>query len=390
MLRKATTSALGFQLGRYQTHVGIRFLKYDITHQIQQHHRVVLQRANSSRSLHTRTPIFDMTQSEVLHNYATMWSAADRYLQEKKQRIDHIISSNEEEAVKIDQIAKVRGWFRPEEDSAYYPIVQQYLQGDIDLDAATSKLFDLIDQKIIDRKLDDVYFVDLWYSIIHSAKRNPFHEAEEYGMSSAQFHAKVVDLVAAFREHKIKGHEEYDYIYSSLYDLGMACREANNDQPGPNATDIEIDAWANVNFFWARLTEKGLLDLSLYAIWAMRTALEEEQQDDAEGTAAQKYNVYVPAATSWIFGMGRALYTKEKDLTPTDRKFGNPAKGGELWKGKAEFSKERWTLWKERLGVISKLDSVSDKTKNISKDALEAMERAESFNADAHSAGAGS
>lgn len=253
-----------------------------------------------------------------------------------------------------------------------------------------SKLFKRIDEKIIAQQLDDAYFVDLWYAVIHSAKRKSSHEAEEDGQRNAHFHAKVADVVAAFREHKIKDHEEYDYIYSSLFDLGMACREVNNDQPEPHATDIEIDAWANVNFFWARLTEKGLIDLSLYAIWRMRTALEDEQQDDIEGTAAQKYNVHVPAAASWIFGMGRALYTKEKDLTPTDRKQGNPAKGGELWKGKAEFSKERWALWKERLGVISKLDSVSDKTKNISRDALEAMERAESFSANEHSANAGS
>ena len=109
-----------------------------------------------------------------------------------------------------------------------------------------------------------------------------------------------------------------------------------------------------------------------------------------EGTAAQKYNVYVPAAAAWVLGFGRTLYRKEEDLTPTDRKYGNPAKGGALWKGKPEFSKERWSFWKERLGVISKLDSVSDKTKNLSRDALEAMERAESFNTDSHSVRAGS
>lgn len=292
--------------------------------------------------------------------------------------------------MKIDQIAKVRGWFRPEEDSAYYPIVQQYLQGDIDLDTATSKLLGPIDQKIIAQKLDDVNFVDLWYSIIHSAKRNSFHEAEEDGKRNAESHVRIDDLLAAVRDHKIKDHEEYDYIYKSLYDFGLACREAYNDQPEPYASDIEIDAWANLNFFYARLTGRGVQDLSLFAIWTMRTALENEQQDDVEGTAAQKYNVYVPAATSWIFGMGRVLYAKEEDLTPTDRKQGNPAKGGELWKGKAEFSKERWALWKERLGVISKLDSVSDKTKNISRDALEAMERAESFRTYEHSAVPGS
>lgn len=283
----------------------------------------------------------------------------------------------------------MRSWFRPEENSAFYPTVQKYIEGDIDVDTAASQLFEPIDQKIIARKLDDVYFVDLWYSIIHAARRKSFHEAED-GKRNPHFHDKVADLIAAFRDHKIKDHEEYSYIYSALTDLSMACREVMNEAPEAYAPQIEINAWANVNFFFARLTEKGLLDLSLFAIWVMRSALENEQHDDAEGTAAQKFDVHVPAATAWIFGMGRALYTKEKDLTPTDRKQGNPAKGGELWKGKAEFSKERWALWKERLAYVSKLDEVSDLTRNISKDAIEAMERAESSSVHEHSADAGS
>lgn len=280
----------------------------------------------------------------------------------------------------------MRGWFRPEENSAYYHSIQRYLKGDLDLDTATSQLFQDIDQKIIAQKLDDVYFVDLWYSVIHSAKRISFHDIEENGESNPDFLAKVTSLLAAFRDHKIKDHEEYNYLYSSLPDLGMACREAFNDAPEPYATEIEIDAWANVNYFFARITAGGFQDLSLYAIWVMRDALENEQQDDMEGTAAQKYNVYVPAAAAWIFGLGRTLFRKEEDLTPKDRKHGNPAKGGELWKGKAEFSKERWSFWKERLVVISKKDEVSEKTRAISKDALQAMERAETFPDKPHSA----
>lgn len=230
----------------------------------------------------------------------------------------------------------------------------------------------------------------MWYSVIHAAKRKSYHEAEDECNRNPHFHAKVADLIAAFREHKVKDHKEYDYLYSSLTDFSMACREVYNDAPEPDASAVEVDAWANVNFFFARITEKGLQDLSIYAIWSMRSALENEAQDDIEGTAVQKYDVYVPAAASWIFGMGRALFTKDTDLTPSDRKQGNPAKGGELWKGKAEFSKERWALWKERLALVSKMEGVSDKTKNISRDALEAMERAESFSQSAHSANAGS
>lgn len=311
-------------------------------------------------------------------------------LQDQKKKIVDIVSSNEEEAKKIDQIAKVRGWFRPEENSTHYPTVQKYLEGDIDVHTAAATLFKPIDEKIIAQKLDDVNFLDFWYSILHAARRKSFHEAEDDGKRNAHFHAKVADLVAAFRDHKVKDHEEYNYLYSSLMDFSMACREAYNDAPEPYASDIEIDAWTNINFFYARITEKGLQDLSIYAIWSMRTALENEPQDDVEGTAIQKYDVYVPAAAAWIFGMGRALYAKEVDLTPSDRKQGNPAKGGELWKGTAGFSKERWALWKERLATVSKMDEVSGKTRYIAKDAIEAMERAETFSAYEHSAKAGS
>lgn len=310
--------------------------------------------------------------------------------QEKKKKIAEILSSNSDEASQIDQIAKVQGWFRPEEDSAYYPTIQKYLQGEIDLDTVTSQLFEKIDQKIIARKLDDVYFVDLWYSIIHSAKRISFHSSEESSEFGLDFLAKVTGLLRAFRDHKIKDHEKYNYLYSSLCDFKMACDESFNDTPEPYASQVEIDAWTNVNFFFARVTAEGLLDLSMYAIWTMRQALEEEQQDDVEGTAAQKYNVYVPAAAAWVLGFGRTLYRKEKDLTPTDRKYGNPAKGGPLWKGKAEFSKERWALWKERFAVVSKMDEVSEKTREISKDALQAMERAETYNESSHSVGSAS
>lgn len=302
--------------------------------------------------------------------------------QAQKGKIADIVSSNEDEAIKIDRIAKVRGWFRPEENSTYYPIVQKYLTDEIDLDTATTQLFSKIDERIIAQKLDDAYLVDFWYSIIHSAKRKSFLNTAQDGLRNADFVARVVSLIAAFRDHRIEGHEEYNYLYEQLFDFSMACREAFNDAPEPRASDVEINAWANVNLFFAKVTANKLSDLSLYAIWTMRDALERNHEDDAEGTVAQKYNVFVPAAASWLFGMGRALYIKEKDLTPSDRKFGNPAKGGELWKGKAEFSKKRWAFWKERMAIVSKMEDVSEGTRNIAKNAVQAMERAETFQGD--------
>ncbi|KZM18832.1 uncharacterized protein EKO05_0006621 [Ascochyta rabiei] len=311
--------------------------------------------------------------------------------EDQKNKIATVISSNIGEGEKIDEIAKIRGWFRPQENSIYYPTIQKYVEDEIDMETVTSTLFSPIDEKIAAQKLDDVNFLDLWYSVLHAARRKTFHPVQANGKTHEHFHAKVVDIVGAFRAHTLPApHDAYNYLYESLTDFSLACREAYNDAPeAAHASQVEIDAWANLNFFYARVTEAGLLDLSIHAIWSMRAALENEAHDDDEGTAAQKYNVLVPAAAAWVFGLRRALWHKEVDLTPSDRKQGNPARGGELWKGTAGFSKERWALWKERLAVISKMDDVSDETRYISRDALEAMERAESTSKGMHSAKAG-
>lgn len=243
----------------------------------------------------------------------------------------------------------------------------------LDLKEASSKLFNPVDEKISARRLDDVNFMDLWYSIIHSAKRISFRDAH--------LHDKLVELVGAFKSHKIPGNEQYNYLYDALTDFSMACREAYNDSPAAYSGffDTEVDAWANINFFFARVTVKSLEDLSIFAIWAMRQASETLQQQDDQSTALQKYDAYIPAAAVWVFGMGADLFDKEMDLTPADRKHGNPGKGGDLWKGKAEFSKERWAFWKERFAEIAKMGNVSERTKHIARDAIQHMERAETF-----------
>ncbi|KAF2131158.1 hypothetical protein P153DRAFT_313563 [Dothidotthia symphoricarpi CBS 119687] len=296
--------------------------------------------------------------------------------EKQDSKIKDVVAGQQDDSVKIDQIAKIRGSFGPEDKSIYYPTIQKYVNEEVDLAEATHKLCDPIDKKISESRLDDVNFWDLWYSIIHSARRTTFHDTDK--------HVKVIDLVGAFKNHSIPGNEKYNYLYSSLTDFGMACREVLNDNPTASADEgsvsqIEIDAWANVNMFFARITLKDIQDLSLYAIWMMREALEEVKQDDERTTAAQKLDMSVPAAAMWIFGMGKALFHKEKDLTPSNSLEGNPARGGELWKGKGEFSKKRWALWKDRFAEIGKMKDVSERTSGLARDAVEVMERAETF-----------
>lgn len=251
--------------------------------------------------------------------------------------------------------------------------MQDYVNEDIDLAEAETRLFTPIDEKIAAKRLDDVHFTDLWYSIIHSARRISF---QQY-----QIHAKLADLVAAFKKHDIPGNRKYNYLYSSLTDFSMACREAYNDAPAAcnGFFEAEVNAWANVNFFLARVVALGLEGSQFFAIYALRQALETPHQDSEEATATQQYDAYVPAAATWILAMGRDLALKEEDLTPEDQKQGNPGRGGELWKGKAEFSRERWGFWKERFATVGAMEDVREETRSVARDVVQHMERAETF-----------
>lgn len=166
-----------------------------------------------------------------------------------------------------------------------------------------------------------------------------------------------------------------------MTDFAMACRSAYNDTPTPynGFIDPEIAAWTNMNFFYARVTQKDIQDLSLYAIFALRTALETPPEDDEESTAAQKYDAHVPAATAWILGYGHDIFRKEQDLSPSDPKQGNPARGGPLFKGTPGFNKERWALWKERFVAIAEMQDVKENTRIAAMDAIEGMERSETY-----------
>jgi hypothetical protein len=194
-------------------------------------------------------------------------------------------------------------------------------------------------------------------------------------------HSNLVDLVAAFKKHTVKDDEKYSYLYSEMTDFSMACREAYNDAPAAQNGFIEkeVDAWAHMNFFLARITDRNIFDLSMYFIFAMRTALEDKLQDDPEATAVQKYDAYVPAAGAWIMAAGHQLYRMQKDFTPSDDKHGDPARGGELWEGKSELSKERWMFWKERFAAVAKMNELQEKTRVVAKDAVEEMERSQTY-----------
>lgn len=286
---------------------------------------------------------------------------------DKKQQIEKALSETDDGPAQIDRIAEIRGWFLPDKNSAFYPIIQEYINDTADLQATVAKITRPIDEAITTQKTDDGGLGDIWNSLLHSAKRISFRDTDR--------HAKLVDLVKAIKEHPEPSSTSETPTYKTLSGLGMQAREAYNDSPHNDAaiTPQEIHAWTNLNYFLARLTDSGTFTFYLYVIWAMREALE-KTPEPLDGW----HDTHVPAAAVWALVLGKKLYEREEDLTPKNPNEGNPARGGDLWTGGPVFSKERWAFWKKRFGEVAAYEGVSEETKTISNEAVKAMDNAES------------
>jgi hypothetical protein len=293
-----------------------------------------------------------------------------------ERKIQEAIAGVTDEGQQIDVIARQRGYFMPDADNAFYATVQQYMNNKLNIKQVTNKLLSPIDDAILANK-KNLNLMVLWNSIIHTAKRTPYRDDEG--------HTKLVELMKAIKVHSPPPTAARKDIYSSLSGFGMSARETMDNIPGCGGGYLtpEGHAHANMAYFYACLTKEHVCNFWIYVIWDMRGALENEHNDDKPdrahhpGTAVQKYNALVPAAAAWVFALGRLLYDKEQDLTQTRTTRGDPGKGGPLWKGKSEFSKGRWALWKSRFKEIAGMDEVGEETRRTAKEAARVMNESE-------------
>lgn len=284
-----------------------------------------------------------------------------------RQKIKEIVAETQNEPTQIDRIAQALGWFRPAQNSVFYPTVQDYANGAKDLKTTINDITKPIDEASAAGKIDEVDLQDLWNSIFHTVKRIPYRNTES--------HSKLIELLKTIKKHPEPEPAREEPIYSSLSGFSMASREAYNDSPESESgvSTAEINAWANLNYFLARVTAAEISDMSLYAIFMMREALEQKSED----VSPSHYDAHVPAAAMWVFGLDRKLYEREEDMSPKTPNQGNPARGGALWTGGSEFSKARWTFWKKRFGEVSEDNEVSNETRSVAKEAAEAMRHVE-------------
>jgi hypothetical protein len=94
---------------------------------------------------------------------------------EHDREIRDAIVNVRDEATQINIIMKKRRYFGPEENSEFYPIVQDYLSNNLDVKQVTKKLLTPINNAILQNR-KNLNLLDLWYSITHSAKRLPFRD----------------------------------------------------------------------------------------------------------------------------------------------------------------------------------------------------------------------
>ncbi|CAI4220076.1 unnamed protein product [Parascedosporium putredinis] len=152
---------------------------------------------------------------------------------------------------------------------------------------------------------------------------------------------------------------EGDALWESLPTFGWVARELWNwDIHDPSATAKDYQDWNNKTAFLAHLTalsnpsEAGdAFNYSLYALWAMRSAFEEDSPRDES---------YVPAvrnAAIWILLAGKALRSVSSENVAVSDNTGAPGSkfSDKAWKG---FSEERWAVWKE--GFREAADLVKD------------------------------
>ncbi|CAJ2511335.1 Uu.00g069600.m01.CDS01 [Anthostomella pinea] len=293
-----------------------------------------------------------------------------RLAKEEEEKVDLIVKDDQlDELAKIDAIADVRHNFKADTTA-----IDAYLAGHASVEATVAKLADPIDEAYStanhgrqlhaaersarnQRKYHDPekalqmwgpeedfpepseeirnlpstegQLWELWYGVLHAAKRIPWTDTAREG--------KLLDLVKALKARpdppqppRVTVALRRDWIWetgkvwSDLLMLGPSACEAWNDCCGVAAgwTVPEQHAWTNVNAFIARVTANGLADFRSYGVRAACQALEYGENEDHNlhhnAPYPLKLELYVTVAAVWMLLAGECMYKECKDNGDSD------------------------------------------------------------------------
>jgi hypothetical protein len=130
----------------------------------------------------------------------------------------------------------------------------------------------------------------------------------------------------------------------------------------------QFTRYINFSAFLARLTECNFLDDATYAIWTIRDALEEGENDD------QVYSYLVSSAAVWILFSGQNLFVRIVQVPMSVSTEGELAssRGGSLFDGH-NLGLERWRFWKKAFAVAIERQGSNEECKRLSSKAMDLM-----------------
>ncbi|KAI4088413.1 MAG: hypothetical protein LQ344_006068 [Seirophora lacunosa] len=252
-----------------------------------------------------------------------------------------------------------------------YAIIQSYLTSSLEPDATASALTTPINDILASdsSETDDTPCAeDIWSALLsHARHHHPLSQS-------------IPALIALLAAIKASPSGNTDQPWRQLPSFGMTVREEWNRTISPSASDADPWSctpvqWASMNAFVALCTVAGVEDFKLYAIWALRAALEDVPGQRSKVGHVADLDHWVPAAAAWVLCAGEVMY---REWLGGAEKGSRAASGGMLWEGEG-FDLGRWRFWSERLrwvGAQREVD-VEEETREWARWAADRMEEVE-------------
>ncbi|KAH7194274.1 hypothetical protein DER44DRAFT_844066 [Fusarium oxysporum] len=191
-------------------------------------------------------------------------------------------------------------------------------------------------------------FDGLWSSVLSAAEQTP-HDKQGKLVETLHAIKSIPQSAETAKKVVVWGEEKR---WDELPMFGGKAREQ---------LDIEKsdEAFVNINGFFARATAAGVDDLSLFAIWTLREALEDPAADKISETSPK----LLKASSVWFIYAANSLAKASKDGKQFDGKVAKPGasltefKDEAGWRG---FNNDRWKVWQDRFSTLKEADIPQD------------------------------
>ncbi|KAG4286253.1 hypothetical protein FPRO06_07513 [Fusarium proliferatum] len=194
----------------------------------------------------------------------------------------------------------------------------------------------------------------LWSSVLSAAEQTP-HDKQGKLVETLHAIKSIPQSAETAKKVVVWGEEKR---WDELPMFGGKAREQLDI-----AQEQSDEAFVNINGFFARATAAGVDDLSLFAIWTLREALEDPAADKISETSPK----LLKASSAWFIYAADALAKASKDGKQFDGKVAKPGaslaefKDEAGWRG---FNNDRWKVWLDRLSTLKEAD-VPEDTKSL-------------------------